>query len=1055
MKKTFKAICTVLLICLCINVTAQTWPPAGMLGTGTQNDPWQITTAEHMSDLATFVNASSSNSGSTNGKYYKIMNDINLQYYSNWTPIGISSPDYYGGEIAFRGNFDGNGKIIQNLSISSTLNSRGLFGYVSGGIIQNLGLENCNINCSGSYVGGLVGGCNDITISNCHVTGTVIGGGGLVGAFDSRNSSSNVIISDCYVMGTVTGGGGLISYCGAFIGNNVITISNSYVSGNVTGRGGLLGSNSSSTTITISNCYVTGSVFRNGDNVGGLIGIASSTINILNCHTTCSVTGTGDAVGGLVGEVGGTLNITNCYTIGDVTGTSYVGGLVGRKVVTNNTQSVNISYCYATGTIKGTGTAIGGIIGNASRNVTISNCYTTCDVNGGNTVGGICGVLGGYDVSGNISYCHASGTIKGTNAYIGGIIGNSANNSNIIKNCVAANDSIISTGNITSINRIAGFHQAGNINTNSYTLNTTVLQNVNGNVTPHFQSISGTPKAIEELQSLTFYTTASNWNGGVWSIINSTDPWDICDGEGLPFLRWQEIECFFPVTNIINVPTAAVVGIPLTLTGTVVPSNAPYQTIVWSVYNAGTTGAIITGNTFNATNNGTATIKATIANGLGMGLEYTQNVPITVTKATLGGTVTITGTATFGQTLTANTGGLSSTPTVPLGTLSYQWKRNNTNISGATNSTYTLAQADVGTNITVTVSAENCNGEVTSSSTATVAKAPQTAPAAPTLASKTASSISLNTITGCEYRRGSNAWQTSTTFSGLTPNTSYSFQARKAETATHLASPESPSASFTTNRATLSGTVSITGSAIFEQTLTANTNNLSSTPSVSLGTLSYQWKRGTTNIGTNSATYTLVQADIGNTITVTVTAANCDGSRTSNPTATVTKATQTAPAAPTLASKTKTSITLNSIAGCEYNRDGGSWQTATTFSGLTPNTTYSFRARKAETATHLASPQSSVASFKTDEEVGIDENEQGKILVYPNPTTGKLSIVSEQFSVESVEIFDVYGRKLKGEGKKEKGEKEFLMDISDLATGVYFLRIMTEQGETVRKVVKE
>lgn len=43
-------------------------------------------------------------------------------------------------------------------------------------------------------------------------------------------------------------------------------------------------------------------------------------------------------------------------------------------------------------------------------------------------------------------------------------------------------------------------------------------------------------------------------------------------------------------------------------------------------------------------------------------------------------------------------------------------------------------------------------------------------------------------------------------------------------------------------------------------------------------TKSYQWKRGITNIGTNSSTYTLTPADLGQNITCTVTATNYLGS---------------------------------------------------------------------------------------------------------------------------------------------------------------------------------
>jgi len=82
----------------------------------------------------------------------------------------------------------------------------------------------------------------------------------------------------------------------------------------------------------------------------------------------------------------------------------------------------------------------------------------------------------------------------------------------------------------------------------------------------------------------------------------------------------------------------------------------------------------------------------------------------------------------------------------------------------------------------------------------------------------------------------------------------------------------------------LTGTVSITGSAEVGQTLTANTNALGGS-----GTISYQWKRGTnvaganstTNIGTDSNVYVVQAADAGSTITVTVTRSGYSGSVTS------------------------------------------------------------------------------------------------------------------------------------------------------------------------------
>jgi hypothetical protein len=73
---------------------------------------------------------------------------------------------------------------------------------------------------------------------------------------------------------------------------------------------------------------------------------------------------------------------------------------------------------------------------------------------------------------------------------------------------------------------------------------------------------------------------------------------------------------FVPVTNIIDVPTTTIAGTPLVLGGTVLPLDATNKDITWSIADAGTTGATITGNTLNAAEGGTAVVTATIENGL-------------------------------------------------------------------------------------------------------------------------------------------------------------------------------------------------------------------------------------------------------------------------------------------------------------------------------------------------------------------------------------------------------------------------------------------------------
>jgi len=84
---------------------------------------------------------------------------------------------------------------------------------------------------------------------------------------------------------------------------------------------------------------------------------------------------------------------------------------------------------------------------------------------------------------------------------------------------------------------------------------------------------------------------------------------------------------FVPVTNITDVPTTATVGTALTLTGTVVPSDATNQNIAWSVISG---SATVSGSTLNATSAGQVTVRATITNGAAQGTNYTKDFDITV-----------------------------------------------------------------------------------------------------------------------------------------------------------------------------------------------------------------------------------------------------------------------------------------------------------------------------------------------------------------------------------------------------------------------------------------
>ena len=123
--------------------------------------------------------------------------------------------------------------------------------------------------------------------------------------------------------------------------------------------------------------------------------------------------------------------------------------------------------------------------------------------------------------------------------------------------------------------------------------------------------------------------------------------------------------------------------------------------------------------------------------------EPAQNAPAT-------GTPTISGNAQVGETLTADTSGISDADGLTNVTFSYQWIGNDgstdTDIQHATGSSYTLVEADEGQTIKVKVSfADDADNRETLTSTATAAVAAPEPPAKPTGLS--AAVISHDTVT--------------------------------------------------------------------------------------------------------------------------------------------------------------------------------------------------------------------------------------------------------------------------------------------------------------------
>jgi filamentous hemagglutinin family protein len=272
---------------------------------------------------------------------------------------------------------------------------------------------------SGAFAGGLAA-LNAGTIDNSYATGNVSGGeaGGLVGASQGNDS----YIGDSYATGAVRGGKG--SWVGGLVGGDIQTsISGSYATGDVSGGVGSNAGGSGSyagglvgyfLVATIENSYATGTVIAGSNvSIGGLVGYSEGSIG--DSYATGAVTDRGASayVGGLVGwnEEG---IISNSYASGAVTGglNADIGGLAGI--------GGTIDTSYATGAVSGgANAAVGGLAG---YDGTIDDSYATGGVSGGHDafVGGLVGKC----ACGAVSYSYATGAVGGrAGATLGGLVG--------------------------------------------------------------------------------------------------------------------------------------------------------------------------------------------------------------------------------------------------------------------------------------------------------------------------------------------------------------------------------------------------------------------------------------------------------------------------------------------------------------------------------------------------------------------------------------------------------------------------------------------------------
>ena len=291
-------------------------------GTGTQEDPWLITSQEDLIALAEFLNSGNAETfdtedagiGNCYGYYFKQTADIDLTGVS-WEPIG------YSGSYYFAGNYDGDGHSITNAVSTGKVDpegfaTAGIFGWVAFGSVENLHVKNANFVAIGqnnySYVGGIAGVCYGSSIENCSVVNSSLE--------SKRNNNNNCAGS---IVGYSTGGTfekcaaennqvKTMAYGGGFVGE--VDDDPAYGAGKS----------------TFTNCYTANcSVSSKTDDVqgvslvGGFAGeMTDSALTVKNCHVYRAMLSTeGTAVPGIkatgvfAGHLWGdsSIVVTNCF----------------------------------------------------------------------------------------------------------------------------------------------------------------------------------------------------------------------------------------------------------------------------------------------------------------------------------------------------------------------------------------------------------------------------------------------------------------------------------------------------------------------------------------------------------------------------------------------------------------------------------------------------------------------------------------------------------------------------------------------------------------------
>lgn len=190
----------------------------GLIGSGTEADPYLITSGSELRALARTV----ASGADMRGLFFELARDIDVSS-AEWTPIGTDAAH------PFAGSFDGTGHTVSGMRITSGRDFSALFGY-SVGAIKGIVLKDSTVT-GGSRSAGIAGfGSAEFCENHASVTGT-----DKVGGVIGEGS-----VYDCVNYGSVTGitsVGGVIGEGDAYRSRGFGSVTGETLVGGVSGLG--------------------------------------------------------------------------------------------------------------------------------------------------------------------------------------------------------------------------------------------------------------------------------------------------------------------------------------------------------------------------------------------------------------------------------------------------------------------------------------------------------------------------------------------------------------------------------------------------------------------------------------------------------------------------------------------------------------------------------------------------------------------------------------------------------------------------------------------------